>query len=100
MPAVTHHAAAHRFELETPHGTAQAVYEPREGGAAFVHTEVPEADQGQGYGETLVRGALDAARERGWAVEPLCPFVRAFIAEHPAYADLVPAADRERMGLG
>lgn len=100
MPAVTHHESAHRFEMETPHGVALIDYDRRDDGAAFVHTEVPEQDQGQGRGEALVRGALDQAREMGWVVVPLCPFVRAFIAGHPDYADLVPAADRARMGLG
>lgn len=100
MPSVTHNASDRRFEMETPHGTALIDYDRRSDGAAFIHTEVPEQDQGQGRGEALVKGALDLAREMGWAVVPLCPFVKAFIRKHPAYADLVPEADRKRMRLG
>lgn len=55
----------------------------------LVHTEVDPAFGGQGHGATLVRGALDAARERGLKVRPDCPFVASFIDEHEEYADLL-----------
>lgn len=52
----------------------------------LVHTDVDPANEGQGLGSVLVKGALDDLRERGvWAV-PLCPFVRAYIRRHPEYA--------------
>ena len=87
--AVTHHAAASRFELQTPHGTAAAAYVPGEGRAVFVHTDVPPEDQGQGWGAALVQGALDQVRAMGWKAVPQCPFVQAFVERHPGYADLV-----------
>lgn len=43
--------------------------------------------------------ALDDARERGLAVLPFCPFVRAHIQRHREYADLVPAARRGEFDL-
>jgi predicted GNAT family acetyltransferase len=42
---------------------------------------------------------LDDAREHGQQVLPYCPFVRSYIERHQEYADLVPAAERERFGL-
>ena len=55
----------------------------------FHHTEVPEAMQGKGVGDELVRRALDDVRERGLEVIPTCPFVAAYIRRHPEYGDLV-----------
>jgi predicted GNAT family acetyltransferase len=60
----------------------------------FTHTVVEERFEGQGVGSALIRAALDAERAAGHAVEPRCPFVSAFIARHPDYADLVPEAHR------
>lgn len=65
----------------------------------FVHTEIDEAYEGRGLGSILIRAALDAARSRGLAVRPDCPFVRGYIARHPEYLDLVPADLRARLGL-
>jgi predicted GNAT family acetyltransferase len=53
------------------------------------HVEVLPRLEGRGLGGTLARAALDDARRRGLRVRPLCPFVRAWIARHPDYADLV-----------
>ncbi|HJE61217.1 MAG TPA: N-acetyltransferase [Nocardiopsis listeri] len=55
----------------------------------FTHTEVDPAFEGKGVGGTLVREALDDVRARGLSVLPMCPFVKAWIARHPEYTDLV-----------
>ena len=65
----------------------------------FTHTEIDEAYEGRGLGSTLIRAALDAARSRGLAVRPDCPFVRAYVARHPEYLDLVPVDLRAPLGL-
>jgi uncharacterized protein len=54
----------------------------------FPHTEITPSLRGQGYGEELVRAALDDVRTRGMKVRALCWFVREFIDAHPRYADL------------
>lgn len=66
---------------------------------AFIHTEVDPKFGGRGLGGKLAQGALDAAREQGAAVLPYCPFIRGWITKHPDYAELVPAAQRDRFGL-
>ncbi len=42
----------------------------------------------------LVAFALGEARERGLAVLPFCPFVKAYIQRHREYVELVPADRR------
>jgi predicted GNAT family acetyltransferase len=58
----------------------------------FTHTETDEAFEGRGVGSRLVRDALDDVRRRGLHVTAKCPFVRAWIERHPAYADLLAEA--------
>ena len=65
----------------------------------FTHTEIDDAFEGRGLGSTLVRAALDAARTRGLAVRPDCPFVRGYVARHSEYLNLVPEELRPRLGL-
>lgn len=55
----------------------------------FTHTEVFDRYEGKGFGSALAKGSLDHVRETDLKVLPLCPFIKAYIARHPAYADLV-----------
>lgn len=83
---VRHNAAAHRYELDTEHGLAIAVYREQGGSAVFTHTEVPPEDEGKGIGARLVRAALDDTRRRGLKIVPACSFVVAFVRRYPEYA--------------
>lgn len=74
-------------------------YQDRDGARIFPHTEIDPAYQGQGLASRLIAQALDATREKGLAVLPLCPAVAGYIAKHPEYADLVPEDQRERFGI-
>ena len=49
----------------------------------------PRSSKGRGVGSKLIRGALDAARDRGLKVVPQCPFVKAYIERHAEYRDLL-----------
>jgi uncharacterized protein len=66
----------------------------------FTHTVIDDEFEGRGLGSVLIRAALDETRARGRQVLPYCQFVRAFIAKHDEYLDLVPADRRDRFGLG
>ena len=83
---VRHNEAEHRYELETDHGLAIAVYRRQGDSAIFTHTEVPPEDEGKGIGGRLVRSALDDTRWRGLKIVPACSFVVAFMRRHPEYA--------------
>jgi predicted GNAT family acetyltransferase len=80
-----------RYEAQVPGGLAIVDYRLKEGRIVLVHTEVPEAAEGHGIGDALVRFVLDDARARGLRVVPLCPFVAQWIERHPDYKDLVTA---------
>ncbi|HYQ73711.1 GNAT family N-acetyltransferase [Cellulomonas sp.] len=88
---VTDVADQQRFEITDDEGTVLGVaeYERRPGVVVFTHTEVDPRQEGHGIGSTLVREALDAVRAAGERIEPRCPFVRAYVEEHPEYRDLV-----------
>ncbi|HEU0058866.1 MAG TPA: GNAT family N-acetyltransferase [Hyphomicrobiaceae bacterium] len=89
MPAIRNNAALHRYELETEAGFAVANYRPLPGAIAIFHTEVPLPLRGRNIGVRLVRGALEDVRRQGMKVVPQCSFVRAFMARHPEYQDLL-----------
>ncbi len=65
----------------------------------LTHAEIDPAMERQGLGSKLASFALDDARQRGLAVLPLCPFVKHYIREHREYLDLVPEAERARLGF-
>jgi uncharacterized protein len=87
---VRHDAEGSRYELVVDgEVTGVADYEDTGEALVFFHTEVDPAEQGQGLGTTLVRGALDDVRHGGRKIVPRCPFVAHFLAEHADYGDLV-----------
>jgi predicted GNAT family acetyltransferase len=56
----------------------------------FTHTEVDPEFEGQGVGSAIARWALDYVRGQDRReVLPLCPFIKAYIARHREYLDLV-----------
>ena len=51
------------------------------------HTGVPDEMRGTGAGLALVERLVADAREEGWKILPLCPFVNRQRAKHPDWAD-------------
>jgi predicted GNAT family acetyltransferase len=98
--AVRDNPAHHRFEIALDDGkVAVAEYVLRENKILFTHTEVPDGHEGKGIGTALIRFALDAARERGLTVVPICPFFANYMKKHAEVQDLLDADGRERLGL-
>jgi predicted GNAT family acetyltransferase len=90
----------HRFEIDLGDGSfAIADYTLAASKIMFTHTGVPEAHEGKGIGTTLIRFALDAARERGLKVVPICPFFAAYMQKHAEVQDLLDPAWRKKFGL-
>lgn len=80
-----------RFELALDDEDIAAAYYRRDenGYLVLTHTEVPSEYGGRGLGSTLALGVFDMARERGDKLVLKCPFVAAWFAKHPDYADVV-----------
>lgn len=88
---IEHNEREKRFEAELDGHLAHADYMMGTKGTTivFTHTEVPEAFEGQGIGSKLAKAALNYARDNELRVQPLCPFIRAYIERHPEeYGDL------------
>jgi len=73
-----------------------AEYRRRDGHIVLTHTEVIESMEDRGFGSSLAEAALEDARRQGIEVVPLCPFIAHYIEQHPEYAELVAARNRER----
>ena len=75
-----------RYELTVADATAFAAYRREGGRIVFTHTVVPEELRGGGIGTRLVAGALADAKAKGLAIVPECPFVAAYLEQHPEAA--------------
>ena len=87
--AVCDNPALSRFEFDAGGVTASVSYSLAAGTITLLHTETPTQARGQGIASRLVEGVLEAARARGLKVIPRCAFVRAYIAKHPEFRDLL-----------
>ena len=88
MP-VRDNTALSRFELDAGGVTAFTNYRIDGGVISLLHTETPTQARGQGLASQLTAGVLQIARARGLKVIPRCAFVRAYIAKHPEFRDLL-----------
>ena len=99
-PIIRDNPERHRFEADLGDGSiAVADYVLRPGKILFTHTEVPPEHEGKGIGSALIRYALDAARERGLQVVPICPFFAAYMQKHAEAQDLLDPDWRRKLGL-
>lgn len=53
------------------------------------HTGVPDSLRGKGVGQALALHAVEAARQGGWKIIPLCPFFKAQAQRHQEWRDVV-----------
>ena len=82
--AIVNNEAAHRFEARFAEGIALLQYQYRSDGAlVLVHTEVPPALRRRGIATRLASAALAFARDHHLEVVPVCPFVVAYLQQHP-----------------
>ncbi|MFD5865182.1 GNAT family N-acetyltransferase [Agromyces sp. NPDC127015] len=64
-------------------GFAQFRLEP--GAIVFTHTVIKPEFGGRGLGSRLAKYVLDDAVSRGDRIVPQCPFIAAYLREHPGY---------------
>ena len=89
-PQVVDDPAASRFMVEADGKVAELVYQLEGDRLLLIHTGVPRALEGRGFGGKLVAAAMDEAKRRGLTVVPLCPFARGWLVRHPDVAATVP----------
>ena len=92
MATVVHNPDLLRYEIHVDGKVAGFTqYRDTPEAVDFVHTEVDDEYEGHGLGGQLARGALDQVRADGRKVIATCPFIKAWIAEHDDYQDLLAA---------
>lgn len=87
---VRHDADGHRFVVQYPDGEGKLVYmmvgpEVMD----LYHAEVDSNLRHRGIASALAEGAFNHARRMGYKVIPSCPFVRAWLRDHPDERELV-----------
>lgn len=53
------------------------------------HTGVPDVFKGQGVGKALAENIVREAREKGFTIVPLCPFLKAQADRNPGWSDVI-----------
>ncbi len=88
-----------RLESSAEGGRYVATVEGRAGEAQLVfrslgpglvsadHTEAPDSLRGTGAALKLVEQIVADARDRGFKIEPRCPYVASQLKRHPEWAD-------------
>ena len=82
---VVHQPDQNRFMIDLGDDMAMVEYMQPGKNMIFTHTEVPVQYEGQGIGNILAEYALNYAKEQGYKVQPLCPFIKAYVLRHPEY---------------
>jgi uncharacterized protein len=90
MATVVHNPDESRYEIHVDGVRAGLThYRSTREALVFDHTEIDDGHEGQGLGGQLARGALDDVRAQGQKVIAECPFIKAWIADHEEYQDLL-----------
>ncbi|WP_327095002.1 N-acetyltransferase [Nocardia vinacea] len=97
---VRNNFALERFEIYVDGAIAgYAEYQDTAAERAFIHTEIDSEYEGRGCGRVLVQAALNASRQEGFGILPMCPMVRHVVESRPEYIAMVPQWAREKLGL-
>lgn len=98
--AVEHERPANRFVASLDGQQAGLLaYELEDGVYDLQHTVVRPTFRGRGIASTLIAKVLQSVRNEGALVLPSCPFVLAYLQEHPDEVGLVPKGLRAGFGL-
>ena len=73
----------HRGRRDRPSGFTEIVDE--DGQRTFPHTEVDDAFQGRGLATILIGEALQATRDAGLRIVPVCPMVANYVKKHSEF---------------
>lgn len=89
-PTVTREQNPDRYEITVDGDVAGfAQFLDRDNQRIFFHTEIGDEFGGRGLAAVLVENALNATREGGLRVVPVCPFVKKYVTKNTTWADMV-----------
>lgn len=63
----------------------------RDGQRVFIHTEVDDNYEGRGLATILVGGALEATKDAGLRIVPVCELVAGYVEKHPEFSAVTDA---------
>ncbi|TGY89740.1 N-acetyltransferase [Marinicauda algicola] len=72
-------------------GESELTYTLRDSTMVIDYTYTPPVMRGEGVAGRLVERAVEDARERGWTIRPVCPYVKIKIDRTPAWHDVLEA---------
>ena len=73
-----------------PGAEAELTYSKSGDGPMIIdHTGVPKAFEGQGIALELVKAVIADARNEGFGITPVCPYVVVQFRRHPEWRDLL-----------
>ncbi len=67
----------------------------RDGQRIFTHTEGADDFEGRGLATILIGEALQATRDAGLRIVPVCKMVASYIEKHDEFADVVDPVDAD-----
>lgn len=88
-PVTPQEVISGRIEIEQDGKVAYLEYSLGGDVLELIHTQVPKELRNQGLASALAERGLKWAREKGYKVDVICPFVQEYIAKHPEYIDLI-----------
>ncbi|MCA9913541.1 MAG: N-acetyltransferase [Anaerolineae bacterium] len=85
---VTNNTESKRFEIEIDGKLAILEYMIHGKNILYTHTEVPEELSGRGLAHELAHTAMEFAKDQGYRVQAICPFVKMYVEKHPEYQSI------------
>ncbi len=89
LPPVRRDDAAGRFEMVVDGLVGELTYRRMGERLVLVHTGVPDAIGHRGIAASLAEAAFEYAEAEGLRVVPQCPYVRAWLDDHPEWRERV-----------
>ncbi|GAB3523249.1 GNAT family N-acetyltransferase [Emticicia fontis] len=81
-PQVKHQPDDNLFLINIGNDMAYQEYIKKQDEIIITHTEVPRELEGKGLGSLLAKNALQYAEENNLKLNPLCPFMAAYVRKH------------------
>jgi hypothetical protein len=79
----------HRFEYHVDSHVCYAVYQFASGILTITYVEAPPVLRGSGAAGELMSHIMDAARQNGYKVTPVCSYAVAWMRKHKECHDLL-----------